>query len=117
VYATSATLYRALTGYKPPEAAARILNDELAPPNELVPSLSDAPNDAILKGLSVRPDDRPQSEPRTLASLPSAARSVGVPKMVRSGDHLYAAWVAPTDTASQVQTIRIPRRRSSPGTS
>jgi hypothetical protein len=61
VYATSATLYRALTGYKPPEAAARILKDELAAPNELVPSLSDATNDAILEGLSVRPDDRPQS--------------------------------------------------------
>jgi hypothetical protein len=70
VYATSATLYRSLTGYKPPEAAARILKDELAAPNELVPSLSDATNDAILEGLSVRPDDRPQSVDAFRALLP-----------------------------------------------
>ena len=61
VYACSATLYRTVTGYKPPEAAARILEDDLAPPSELVPSLSDATNEAIVQGLEIRPDDRPQS--------------------------------------------------------
>src|SRR6056297_144440 len=71
VYATSATLYRSLTGYKPPEAAARILNDDLAPPNELVPSLSDATNDAILHGLAIRPDDRPQSVDAFADQLPA----------------------------------------------
>jgi len=61
VYACSATLYRVLTGYKPPEAAARILEDDLAPPNELVPPLSDATNDAVVEGLAVHPDERPQT--------------------------------------------------------
>lgn len=70
IYACSATFYRSLTGYKPPEAAARILEDELAAPSELVPSLSDATNDAILEGLSVRPDDRPQSVDDFAALLP-----------------------------------------------
>lgn len=70
VYACAATLYRTLTGYKPPEAAARILDDDLAAPNELVPSLSDATNDAVLKGLAIRPDDRPQSVEDFSALLP-----------------------------------------------
>jgi serine/threonine protein kinase len=61
VYACSATLYRTLTGYKPPEAAARILEDDMAPPNELVPSLSAATNDAVVEGLAVHPDERPQT--------------------------------------------------------
>ena len=61
VYACAATLYRALTGYKPPEAAARILDDELVAPCELVPSLSEAANEAVTAGLGVRPDTRPQS--------------------------------------------------------
>jgi serine/threonine protein kinase len=61
VYACAATLYRAVTGYKPPEAAARILDDDLAEPSELVPSLSEATNEAIVEGLEIRPDDRPES--------------------------------------------------------
>jgi len=73
VYACAATLYRALTGYKPPESAARILDDDLAPPRELVPSLSDATNDAVLRGLAVRPDDRPRTTDDFAALLPSPA--------------------------------------------
>jgi hypothetical protein len=59
---------------------------------------------------AVRPDSS-RSQPVPLATLPSAARSVGFPKMVRSRDHLYAAWVAPTDPASQVQVGRVPVER------
>jgi hypothetical protein len=70
VYACAATLYRTLTGYKPPEAAARILDDDLAAPNELVPSLSAATNEAVLEGLAIRPDDRPQSMDDFSALLP-----------------------------------------------
>ena len=70
VYACAATLYRALTGYKPPEAAARILEDDLAPPKELVPSLSDATNEAVMRGLSIRPDDRPQTMAEFAALFP-----------------------------------------------
>lgn len=70
IYACSATLYRALTGYKPPEASARILEDDLAEPIELVPSLSDASNEAIVEGLAIRPKDRPQSVEEFARLLP-----------------------------------------------
>ena len=61
VYACAATLYRVLTGFKTPEAPARIMNDELVPPQAIVPSLSDAVNDAIMEGLAIRPADRPRT--------------------------------------------------------
>jgi len=70
VYATSATLYRAITGYKPPEAAARILKDDLAEPKELVPSLSEATNEAVLNGLAIRPENRPESVEEFSGLLP-----------------------------------------------
>lgn len=73
IYACSATLYRALTGYKPPEASARILEDDLAEPKELVPSLSDETNEAILEGLSIRPENRPQSVDAFAELLPDPA--------------------------------------------
>ena len=56
---------------------------------------------------AVRPDGG-RSAPVTLATLPSAARSVGFPKMVRSGDFLYGTWVGTEGTTSQVQTVRVP---------
>lgn len=70
VYACAATLYRTLTGYKPPEAAARIWEDNLAAPNELVPSLSERTNEAVMRGLAVLPEDRPQTIEEFATLLP-----------------------------------------------
>ncbi len=44
----------------------------------------------------------------TMATLPSASRSVGFPKLARSGEALYGAWVAP-DSASQNAQVRVAR--------
>jgi hypothetical protein len=59
---------------------------------------------------AVRPDSS-LSAPTTLATLPSASRGVGFPKVVRSGDFLYAAWVEPADGASRVRTGRMALRQ------
>ena len=40
-----------------------------------------------------------------MATLPSASRGVGMPRLVRSGSHLYAAWTHPEDG---VQVGRLP---------
>lgn len=61
IYACAATLYRTLTGYKPPEAPARVMNEDLVPPIEISPSLSQQINDAVVTGLEVLPQNRPQS--------------------------------------------------------
>ncbi len=46
----------------------------------------------------------------TMAVLPSTGRRVGFPKMVRSGDHLYGAWVGSNDEndPARVQAARLP---------
>ncbi len=71
VYACAATLYKMLTGYKPPEAPARVMDDELVPPEVLAPSVSETTNEAILRGLAIRPDDRHPSSDAFLDALPN----------------------------------------------
>jgi Tol biopolymer transport system component len=58
-YALAATLYTLLTGQTPPDSMERLLgNEKLIPPKELRPDLSEAVNDALLRGLELKPDDR-----------------------------------------------------------
>jgi hypothetical protein len=74
--------------------------------------LGSAGNRGQVQVRSVRADST-LSPPVTFATLPSASRSVGFPKMVRSGPHLYGAWVAPDSTTSpsQVQVAQMSVRR------
>jgi len=61
VYALAATLYHLLTGRMPPSAADRAVSDTLEPPAKLNPAVSEALSDAVVKGLAVRMEDRPQT--------------------------------------------------------
>lgn len=56
---------------------------------------------------SVRADSS-LSPVTAMVTLPSAARSVGFPKVVRSGDHLYGAWVGPGGS-SEGGTVQVAR--------
>jgi len=80
IYGLAATIYRSLTGAPPPEAVARIVDDEYVPLIEqLGPSgayrlefLS-----AVDKGLAVFPKDRPQSIEAWLCDLLPAQENTG----------------------------------------
>jgi serine/threonine protein kinase len=61
VYALAATLYKVLTGKEPESAISRMMGEPLAPPNKLNPNISDRVNKAILKGLELQSENRPQS--------------------------------------------------------
>lgn len=61
VYALAATMYYAITGRKPPDSIDRTDEDELIPPTTLGVRISDAQEDALLKGLAVSPIDRYQT--------------------------------------------------------
>ncbi|MBK1988111.1 protein kinase [Sphaerospermopsis aphanizomenoides BCCUSP55] len=61
VYALAATLYKVLTGKEPEGAVSRTMGEPLAPPNKLNPNISDRVNRAILKGLELKSEKRPQS--------------------------------------------------------
>ena len=60
VYAMGGVFYFALTGEKPMEATDRTLED-MKSPKELNPDVSDTVNNAIMKAMALKPEDRYQS--------------------------------------------------------
>ena len=76
VYALAATAYAAITGTRPESVTTRghrILKsqaDPLLPPKQLNSKISDRFNAAILEGMKIEPEDRPQSIQEWLSLLP-----------------------------------------------
>ena len=68
VYSASATLYYAITGHKPDDAIERVDEDNLPYPSSLGAKITPAQEDALLKGMEVRAENRYQ----TAAELHSA---------------------------------------------
>jgi serine/threonine protein kinase len=69
VYALAATLYSLLTGEVPTLAPLRAIGTPLEPPQQINSSISDRVNQVILKGMEVKPEDRPPSIQEWLALL------------------------------------------------
>jgi serine/threonine protein kinase len=61
IYALAATLYSLLTGVVPVSALDRESGAPLEPPKRLNPKIRDQINQAILKGMALKPHKRPQS--------------------------------------------------------
>jgi len=61
IYAVSATIYRAITGEKPPEAIDRLAEDVLIIPSMKGIEISGKVEKVLLKGLAVRASDRFQN--------------------------------------------------------
>jgi len=61
VYAMAGTIYYCLTGVVPPTAIDRITQDELRAPNALGAGLTQQQQDALLWGMTVQPQSRPQN--------------------------------------------------------
>lgn len=53
VYALGATLYMMLTGVKPDESTNRKIEDELVPPNQLNPAISENLSNTIMKAMAI----------------------------------------------------------------
>ncbi len=71
VYALAATLYTLLTGMVPLCAPVRATGRQLDPPRSLNPSIPEEVEAAILKGMALHPEDRPQTVAEWLALLPA----------------------------------------------
>ncbi|NER83604.1 MAG: serine/threonine protein kinase [Leptolyngbya sp. SIO1D8] len=70
VYALAATLYELLTGVVPTNAADRkAFNAKLSPPKDYNPRISDSVNKAILRGLTLEGENRPQMVDEWLVAL------------------------------------------------
>ncbi len=72
VYGAAATVCRMVTGETPPDAVDRMVEDRLRPLHETVPSIGPAFSQAVLRGLAVKPPDRPATA-RAFRSLLLAA--------------------------------------------
>lgn len=72
VYALAATLYSLLTGEMPMPSPVRAFGTPLEPPQQLNSKISDRVNQAILKGMTMKPEERPQSVAEWLVMLGSS---------------------------------------------
>ena len=82
IYALAATLYHLATGEQPPAATDRAMGVELKPPRVLNPKLSVTFDRALVHGLAMAIDQRPQSARafyRELAGLPALLGEDGPP--------------------------------------
>ncbi|TAF03681.1 MAG: serine/threonine protein kinase [Nostocales cyanobacterium] len=62
IYCLAATLYYGVTAHNPTNSLARKLDNEtLISPQQIIPSISDKLNEAILIGMALEAKDRPQS--------------------------------------------------------
>jgi hypothetical protein len=61
IYATAATIYRAITGQTPPEALERLEQETLVPPSQLGVTLPEQGERALLKALAIKAEDRFQT--------------------------------------------------------
>lgn len=73
IYCLAGSLYYAITGQRPTNSFDRKYDrEELVPPKQLVFSLSDAVNEAILQGMALEAKDRPQTMEEWLNLLPTS---------------------------------------------
>jgi len=68
IYSLGATFYFALTGQKPMDAATRTL-ETMPEPKALVPDISGATNQTIIKAMSLKPEERQQKIDEFMANL------------------------------------------------
>lgn len=130
IYATAATLYRAVTGIIPPEALDRLDDDILAPPSMLEPSVPPAGEQVMLKALALKGRNRYQTMDefryelqrslRTSAGVNLARNSLkGSPVEatipIRKGSRAGSDSSSLDDGQSREQTVKKPELRSFKG--
>jgi WD40 repeat protein/tRNA A-37 threonylcarbamoyl transferase component Bud32 len=107
VYGLAATLYTLLTGIIPTSAEERIQNVDLQPPKHFNPNISDRTNQAILQGMAMRSQYRPQSVQDWLKLLKfdrgTGSREKGAGEQ-GSGENKNLNFLKPVSFSSQTST-------------
>ncbi|MEY2975976.1 MAG: serine/threonine protein kinase [Prochlorotrichaceae cyanobacterium] len=80
VYSLASCLYTLVTGH-PPISAAQRLTTPLVPPQVLKPDLTSMTQDAILQGMDLNPDRRPNSVQAWLTLLPQPYSPAQLPNL------------------------------------
>ena len=79
VYALAATLYSVLTGELPTISPMRAIGTELEEAKKINSCISDRVNQAIIKGMELKPENRPQSINEWLSLLNMEITSIAIP--------------------------------------
>ncbi|HKL87521.1 MAG TPA: protein kinase, partial [Salinibacter sp.] len=77
IYACAATLYKCLTGLRPPAATDRVQNDRLEAPRTVRPEVSVERSAAVMKGLSMHAEARPSTADAFASLLVTLPREDG----------------------------------------
>ena len=75
VFGAAATLYKMITGIAPPDVPQRQREDTLLPPHDLECDIPDSAEKALLRALSLRPEDRYATADAFLRALESDAQT------------------------------------------
>jgi serine/threonine protein kinase len=102
IYATAATLYKAITGETPPEALDRLAEDTLVPPSQMGVAIPPAAEQVLLQALAVNQDRRYQTMEEFQDQL-TGEGDVGLTTMVQTP--------APTPTPSPSGSSRVRKGR------
>jgi serine/threonine protein kinase len=103
VYASAATLYRMVTGERPPDAPDRIHEDTLRPAHEREPSVSERLSQVLQRGLALRPAERPQSAEAFQQSLAAGNKGDGQNEVL--GDNTYVGFWTRTGSATRTWIV------------
>lgn len=105
VYATAATLYRAITGKVPPESLDRMEQDTLIPPSRMGVQIPAQAEKALLKAMAVRASDRYQSVQEFKDALVGASTPTGdkQPTLQRETVHPVTPPVTPVPPRAERQ--------------
>ena len=96
VYALCATVYRCITGVTPDESIDRLSFDEIKKPSQLGVKVDQAFEDALMKGLAVKQDDRWQSVSELFAAFEQKSAPAAVPAAAAAAEAAAEAQPAPT---------------------
>jgi serine/threonine protein kinase len=107
VYALAATLYYLVTVQIPFPAQFRNQGIQLVPPKQHNPEISDRLNQAILKGMELQPEYRPQSIPEWLSMLMGETEIVDL-------DSALTVQIVSTPPVTPPSTKKTPSRTTPP---
>ncbi|MEW5856532.1 MAG: serine/threonine-protein kinase [Cyanobacteriota bacterium] len=93
IYALAATLYVMLTGEVPTSAPVRAVSTPLESPKQINPTISQRVNQAILKGMELKAEKRPQSMQEWLELIGKPILQPSVPLVSEQGVDYKNLWL------------------------
>ncbi len=122
IYAVAATLYRCIAGEIPTDAVERMVEDDLIPPSQLGIAIDTVIEQALLKALAVKAEDRFQRveefqakllEGRTDRDVTEAQTGVEAREPVEPFNAAVeqeesASWAVRADTWQEMETAKVP---------